>query len=354
MPRLPSALLAELSEALRESYLRSSQLDQFLITRLDRRFDDLASRHIPLKEAVTQIVIKAHDQGWIGDLVRKAAEDRPQNSTLARVLAALPDLEPARTPALGRSHIDRPSLLCGRAPQWNEVCQMAPVRRHQLLLVPGGRGQEPMHFRDRIQVWLTPDPLRAMVTVHWPTPPQSLAEMIDALATALGELGTSGADLRQIVQARLAYQNLVLLHPCITEGFAQPHFIEYYTTWLPAALPERGTGSLKCVQPIEWPVRERSAGLLGRLFGSRSSEARDSALGLMRTLKERQAALLRVLDVDELANLDRRELEQFLEDSEFTIEHQRLLLSRLLGGPQVPGFLFNTIDDYWRSIGGQP
>lgn len=352
MPRIPSALLAELSDALRESYLRASQLDQFLLTRLDRRFDDLTSRYIPLKEAVTEVVTRAHDQGWLRDLVQKAAEDRPQNDTFTRVLAALPDLAPASLPALGRSHIDRPSLLCGRALQWNEVCQMAPVRRHQVLLVPGGRGQDPMHFRDRIQVWLTPDPSRAMLTVHWPTPPKSLAEMLEALAASLGELGKTEADLRQVLQARLAYQNLVLLHPCITDGFDQPHFLEYYTAWLPAAVPERGTASLKCVQPIEWPVRARS-GLIGRLFGGSGSSARTGALQFMAALKARQAAALRVLDVDELADLEPREIEQFLEDSEFTVEHQRILLSQLLGGPQVPGYLFKTIDDYWRSIGGQ-
>ena len=42
--------------------------------------------------------------------------------------------------------IDRPSLLCGRAPQWNEVCGCAPVRGHQVILVPAARGQEPLHL----------------------------------------------------------------------------------------------------------------------------------------------------------------------------------------------------------------
>lgn len=352
MPRFTSAVVVELSEALHACYLRSSQLDEFLQTRLNQRFDDLASRYIPLKESISEIAQKANDQGWIADLIRAAAADRPQNDTLRRLLAALPDLENVVGPVPGRSHIDRPSLLCGRAPQWNEICQCAPAQVHQVLIVPGARGQDPLHFRDRVQVWLTPDPSRTMVAVHWQTPPESLDEMIEALA---GALDTSADGIGEALTGRLAYQNLVLLHPCIAADFSAAQFMDYYTTWLPTLLPARGTGALKCIQPLEWSIRD-GGGLLARLLGRtrERAEGRDEAIGLLTALKKRQHGLLRIIDVDELLNLEERELQQFLEGSEFPVDHQPLLLDQLLGGPQVSGYMFKTIDDYWRNIGGHP
>jgi hypothetical protein len=351
MSRLTPAIIAELSRALSSAYLSVTQVDEFLRTKLDRRYNNLASRLIPLDDAIYQIVLKAHEQGWVADLVRKAAEDRPRNATLRRLCDAVPNLDPAKMPVLGRSVIDRPSLLCGRASQWNDVCLSAPTRIHQVMLVPGGRGQEPMHFRDRVRVWLTPDPARAMVAVDWPTPPKSLDEMLEALALAMQ---TGVAALAQTLRERLAYQNLVLLHPCIFEGFSQPHFVDYYTGWIPAALSQRTAGVLKCIQPVEWSIAERQGGFLSRLLSRerRVSDARGGALALITTLREKQVQPLRILDVDELLNLQRRELEQFLEGSEFSVEHQKVLLSQLLGGPQIPGYMFKTIDDYWKNVGG--
>ena len=351
MSRLMSDTLVELSTALRASYLSASQLNEFLRTKLDRRFDDLSSRYIPLTDSISEIVQKAHEQGWLADLVREAAEDRPKNTKFLKLLESLPDLDPLTTPTLGRSQVDRPSLLCGRAAQWLEVCQVAPARLHHVILVPGGRGQDPLHFRERVQVWLTPDPSRKMVSVRWQTPPKSLPEMIDALAVALQ---TTGEGVTQALKGKLAHQNVVLLHPCIEEGFAQAHFIEYYTKWLPGVLAQRTAGALKCLQPIEWPIREQATGLLSRLLSRSgdSSPERAGAFELIAALKGKQDPLVRIIDVDELVNLEKSELEQFMEGSEFTADHQRILLSKLLGGPSVPGFMFKTIDDYWKNIGG--
>ncbi len=347
-----SAFLVDLSQALRASYLSASQVNEFLRTKLDRRFDDLSSRYIPLTDSISDIVQKAYEQGWIGDLVRKAAEDRPKNATFRKLLESLPDLDPHSTPSLGRSQVDRPSLLCGRAPQWLEVCQVAPARLHHVIFVPGGTGQDPLHFRERVQVYLTPDPSRTMLSIRWPTPPKSLDEMVDALAITLE---TTVDGVPQALREQLAHRNVVLLHPVIDEGFTQNHFIEYYTKWLPAVLSQRTAGVLKCLQPVEWPVREQSAGILGRLFSraSGSSAERAGAMGMIATLKEKQDPLVRIIDVDELLNLEKRELEQFLEGSEFTPDHQRKLLDKLLGGPDAPGYMFKTIDDYWKNVGAQ-
>ena len=350
MAPLTSTVLADLTKALRDSYLSASQVNEFLRTKLDRRFDDLSSRYVPLTQSLSDIVQKAHEQGWIADLIREAAADRPQNATLRGLCDLLPVLEARVARVVARSVIDRPSLLCGRAPQWNEVCGCAPVRGHQVILVPAARGQEPLHFRDRIQVWLTPDPSRAMVMVHWRTPPASLEEMCDALAIALD---TTVDGVGQCLQEKLAYQNLVLLHPCIIQGFDQPFFTDYYTKWLPARLSQKTAGSLKVVQPLEWPLQDHRRGLLSRLLPfDRGSEARDTAHQLMAELRKQQAPGFRILDVDELVNLERRELEQFLEGSEFPPDHQRILLEQLLGGPQITGYMFKTIDDYWKNMGG--
>ena len=351
MPTPTSTVLAELSSALRASYISVPQLNEFLRTKLDRRFDDLTSRYIPLSEAISEIVRKAHEQGWLADLVREAAEDRPKNVAFRKLHEALPALGPADLATPARSQIDRPSLLCGRAIQWQEVCQCAPARVHQTLLVPGGRGQEPLHFRERIQVWLTPDPSRTMLAVHWKTLPTSLDEMIDALAIALGT-GMAGA--ANALRDKLAFKNLVLLHPSITDGFERRHFVDYYTKWLPEVLANRTNGALKCIQPLEWPIREAPGGLLRRwlAMGGASSEERNSAMGLVGALKSHQHECFRIIDVDELTNLEKPELEQFLEGSEFPVKDQQILLGQLLGGPQVPGYMFKTIDDYWKNLGG--
>jgi hypothetical protein len=325
------------------------QLDEFLRTKLDRRVDDLTSRYIPLTDSISEVVQKAQAQGWVAELVRQAAGDRPQNAALATLMARLPALgsQPAPNPA--RSQNDRPSLLCGRGVQWNEVCQCAPVRLHQVILVAGGRGQDALHFRDRVQTWLTPDPSRTILVVHWQTPPASLGEMIEALGVAF----TAPADmLPQAVGRKLAHQNLVLLHPCLLRGFGQDHIVRYYTEFIPGLLAQQQVeGRLKCLQPVEWPLSSQG-GFLSRFLsrGEEAREGRDGALRLMAALRAKQAANVRVLDVDELQNLERKEIEQFLESSEFPPEHQALLLEQLTGGPQVPGFMFKTIDEYWRGL----
>lgn len=354
MPRLPAPALLELINALRDSYVSATLLNQFLRTKLDRRFDDLSSRYIPLGESIAEIVHKANEQGWVGDLVREAAEDRSQNPTLKRLFETMPAGDPIPPPSLGKSLIDRPSLLCGRATQWNEVCQCAPVRIHQVILVPAARGQEPMHFRDRIQVWLTPDPSRDMVVVDWETPPKSLDEMIEALNRALR--GAAASDAPKKLREKLAYQNLVLLHPNIIEGFNSAHFVDYYTKWLPEAVAQQTSGTLKCVQPIEWPFQERPKTLLSRLLpfgGDDSAPGRSAAVTLMADLRAGQRPNMRIIDVDELANLEAREIQQFLEGSEFPPDHQRILLGQLTTGPRITGYMFKTIDDYWKNLEGR-
>lgn len=344
-----ATVVVELISALKASYIRPAHLEEFLWTRLDKRFDDFTSREKPLGVNITEIVRQAHDQGWLCDLIREAAEHRPKNAALQQLLSRLPELDCGAKPVPARSQIDRPSLLCGRALQWQKVSQCAPMHLHQTLLVPGGLGQEPLHFRERVQVFLTPDPLRAILTIHWKTIPASLNEMVEALAIALGSTaeGVAGA-----LRDRLATQNLVLLHPRINENFEKPHFIDYYTRWLPDALASKTGGVVKCIQPLEWAVRERSGGLLRRFFGGGKTRERERALGLIRDLKSLQHERMRILDVNELLNLEEKEIDEFLEVSEFPIETQKFLRKELLEGPEDPAFIFKRIDDEWKDLGG--
>jgi hypothetical protein len=351
MSRLSSTAVAALAKALSEAYRSAPELDMLLHRLGGRRFDDLTSKYVPLSTNAWEIATKAQEQGWSFELLRAALEHKPGSPALRAlaneqpVEAAIADVSRQRSP------IDRPSLLCGRGAQWNHVCQCAPTRLHQVILVPGGRGQDPVHFRDRVQVWLAPDPLRSMVAVHWPSPPTRLDALLEPLALALQ---TDLKNLERTIAERLAHRNLILLHSCLSTNFAAKHFTEYYTEWWPKVVGAAQTPfHVKCVQPVEWPIVPEGRSLWRRLWPGEepASEAEADARTLIEALAKYQGTM-RIVTVDELINLEEREIHQFLETSEFKPEQQQFLASQLSGGPQVPAFQFKTIDDYWREVSG--
>ncbi len=353
MSRLSATAVAALAKALSEAYRSAPELDMLLHTRLNgRRFDDLTSKYLPLATNAWEIATKAQEQGWSGELLRAALDDRPKNSALRALADQVPAADANDVEASPqRNPIDRPSLLCGRGDQWNLVCQCAPSRIHQVILVPGGRGQDPVHFRDRVQTWLPPDPTRSMVAVHWPSPPRRLEELLEALAFALQ---TDVKNLEQTIAERLAHRNLVLLHSCLATGFREKHFAQYYTEWWPAAIGSVKTPyHVKSVQPVEWPIIAAGRSLWRRLWPGEEpgSEEEADARTLIEALTK-HPSVMRVVAVDELTNLERKEIDQFLTTSEFKHEQQQLLAEQLTGGPQVPAFMFKTIDDYWREVNG--
>ena len=352
MSRLSSTAVAALAKALSEAYRSAPELDMLLHTRLNgRRFDDLTSKYLPLATNAWEIATKAQEQGWSGELLRAALEDKPGNPALRAMANEQPVDPTSGGVSIQRSPIDRPSLLCGRGDQWNHVCQCAPTRLHQVILVPGGRGQDPVHFRDRIQVWLAPDPLRSMVSVHWPSPPTRLDALLEALALAFQ---TDLKNLERTIAERLAHRNLILLHSCLSTDFAAKHFTEYYTEWWPKVVEAAATPyHVKCIQPVEWPIVAEGRSLWRRLWPGEepASEAEADARTLIEGLARYQGTM-RIVTVDELVNLESKEIEQFLQTSEFKPEQQKFLESQLSGGPQVPAFMFKTIDDYWREIRG--
>jgi hypothetical protein len=351
MGRLSSTAVAALAKALSEAYRSAPDLDMLLHSLDGRRFDDLTSKYLPLATNAWEIATKAQEQGWSAELLRQALEDKPNNRALRALADETPTDAVRSDVSLSRNPIDRPSLLCGRGDQWNHVCQCAPTRVHQVILVPGGRGQDPVHFRDRVQVWLAPEPTRSMVAVHWPSPPTRLDALLEPLALALQ---TDVRNLERTIVERLAHRNLVLLHSCLSTGFTAKHFTEYYTEWWPAAIGTAPTPfHVKCIQPVEWPIVAEGRSLWRRLWPGEepATEAESEARALIEGLSKKQGAM-RIVAVEELVNLEPREIKQFLEASEFRPEQQAFLASQLSGGPQVPAFMFKTIDDYWREVSG--
>ena len=351
MKVLHSQHVSLLADAIYDAFPNAGRLDELLrADRLEKRFDDLTSRAKPLRENCWDVASRAYDQGWALELVIAARDSQPDNPRLRELWALLPDGD--HLPLGARQRLDRPSLVCGRAPQWQTVCECAPAPRHQILIVAGELGQDALHFRDRIQVWLMPDPRRSIVAVHWPTRPVSRDAFLEALARALG---TDPPRVAAAILDRLTVQNLVLLHDCLTVNFEDPNLLAYYAEWLPSVIGSGPTRyNLKCVQPIEWPSEARAWRLLRRLGFDDDRRGRDGVLQFIKSLRERNSPALPVVDLDELAHLTEDEIRRFLRNSGLTDEQQRRMMEHVRGGPQQPASIFRTIDGYWYQVQAAP
>jgi hypothetical protein len=357
---LTSTHLGPLADALFDAFGSVNELDRLLHSLEPAKdLDAITSRAKSFKENAWEIVAKAFEEGWALPLLDAARAAQPDNPRLRALWDAIPE---QGTEVVGRvaKRPDRPSLLCGRTTQWGEICQMAPAGQHQVILVMGQAGQAPLHFRDRIHVWLATEPRRSMVAVHWPTRPASPGEFFEALGLALNvpkEQLTSDAIARasvaQAIAQRLAGQNLVLLHPGITLKFGDDKLIKYYTEWLPELVQTAPTaGKLKCVQPIEWPAAASKTFWQRLGFGGSATDpnSRQSALALIAALKSRQAAAVHVVEIDELIDLTDKDLRTFIENSGLTATQRKTLLTTIMGGSRVPATIFETIDANWNEV----
>jgi len=352
--RLTVADVDRLATALDHAFPGVVELEQLLQSEpLDKRFDDLTSRTLSLKKNALEIAGQAFDQGWALPLLTTALAAQPDNPQLRGLWDSLPDVAAEAMDAVSRRS-DRPSLLCGRAAQWNEVCQCAPARQHHVMLIMGGLGQDPLHFRDRIHTWLATDPTRSIVVVHWSTRPASrdayFADLADALQVTPSLLATTIAE-------RLVVRNLVLLHDCVTVKFDDEKLVQYYTEWLPDLLKGcPNVRKLKCVQPIEWPAASKPSALWRRLWRASEGDANsaESAALLIQKLQARQSESLPVVGLDELVDLTDAEIRAFLKTSGLTARQQEQMLKRLLDVPQVPATIFETIDANWNEVEAIP
>jgi phytoene/squalene synthetase len=106
------------------------------------------------------------------------------------------------------------------------------------------------------------------------------------------------------------------------------------------------------VQPVEWPINPLSSQpWWRRLLPDDEPVVETEARELIEHLTKESKGV-RIVAVDELLNLERQDIDQFLQASEFDDEQRQYLSGLLTGGPQVPVVIFKTIDDYWREVSG--
>ena len=239
----------------------------------------------------------------------------------------------------------RPSLRCNRAVQWSAVDELAVDQTNELILIPGCVGQAHDHFVERIQRLLRLDPPRSMVTVDWPTRPRSRDEYLEALGRALD---VAPASIAGEFAERLAYNNLLLLHPCIRARFADESVVKYYTEWLPDVVEQAHADmKLKCVQPIEFPAESPGRSLLSWLrVGTPPMDTRSDADALMTTLRLSTRAALRTIRLRDLADVTHDDLVEFSEFSGLTGTQRAWLLAQIEARHAVlPKDIFQTLDD---------
>lgn len=242
----------------------------------------------------------------------------------------------------------RPSLRCDRAIQWNALEQLALERASQIILLPGCVGQAHDHFIERIQRLLRLDPPRSMVTVDWPTRPRRREEFVEALGRALN---VAPDHVPNELGERLAYNNLLLLHPCIRARFVDQSLIEYYTAWLPELI-ERAHGGMhiKCVQPVEWPKDLAGMGQVLSWLGLKGrsvAEGRAEAEGLITKVRDGAPATLRAVRLRDLHDLTRDDLIEFCELMGLAGAQREWLLAQVESrASDTPQETFQALDDF--------
>jgi hypothetical protein len=242
----------------------------------------------------------------------------------------------------------RPSLKCDRTPQWTAIDDLATDGFNDLVLIPGVAGQDHEHFVQRIHWLLRTDPPRSMVRVDWPTRPAGRAEFLELLAESLR---AAPSTLEQEMAERLAFRNLVLLHPCVRARFVDEALVRYYTEWLPQLISGCRSGmNLKCVQPIEWPPESRSVGRLLTWFRLRRAtdlEGRPDAEKFIRVLSQSADPALRVVRLDDLQDITDRDLVTFSDLVGLTEKQRNWFISRIHSrNPTRAKDVFQAIDDY--------
>jgi hypothetical protein len=243
----------------------------------------------------------------------------------------------------------RPSLCCDRAVQWNAVEQICLERAGHVMLLPGCMGQAHDHFVERIQRLLRLDPPRSMVTIDWPTRPRRQDEFLEALARALGVAPEAVAGE---LGERLAYNNLLLLHPCIRARFVDQPLVQYYTEWLPELVGRaHGDMHVRCVQPVEWPREPGGVAQVLSWLGLKErpaeTEGRAEAEALIEKVKDGAPPTLRAIRLRDLADLTQDDLVEFCELVRLTQAQRAWLLARVASRrASDPCDIFQALDDF--------
>ncbi len=262
----------------------------------------------------------------------------------AAPLARPAGIDPPPPPAF------RPSLRCNRALQWTTLDSLAIDPMSDLVLVTGVAGQGHEHFVERIHQMLRTDPRRSIVLVKWPSRPQTAEEFFAYLA---GALDVPRSALSQALADRLAYTNVVLLHPCVRAMFLDDPVVKYYTEWLPALVRDHAAPMhLKCVQPIEWPDEGAIDRVLGwlRLRPPAIPDGRPQAERLIHLVSTSAARALRVVRLHDFEGITDDDLKQFCRLVNLDERQGAWLLARIAERrPQHAADVFTAIDDYLPS-----
>jgi hypothetical protein len=216
----------------------------------------------------------------------------------------------------------------------------------QVILFAGSVGQAHDHFVERIQWLLRLDPPRSMVVVDWPSRPRNRDEFFEALALALN---THPSSIAAEMAERLAYHNLVLLHPCIRARFVDDALVKYYCEWLPEALEQTSADKhVKCVQPIEFEAESLAVSLLSWLrLRRRSPSARSDAERLISRLKTAGRPVLRTMRLRNLSNLTPEDLRDFCDLCDLDEAQRTWLLEQVAGRrASLPADVFKALDDF--------
>jgi len=221
------------------------------------------------------------------------------------------------------------SLQCDRGPQWADVRDAEPDDSHDVLIVPGAAGQAHDHFSRRIRETLTAPPTREIISVTWRQRPASKAEFLAALARSLDVLPSS---LEREMAERMDDTNLIVLHPCLRSTFVDGALISYYTEWLPELLSVvKPTRSLKCVQPVEWPVEESAVGtvLTWLRFKPSSQEGKSEAETFITRVQHEVPAAMRCMRLRDLAEITDEDVDEFCQKERLTGTKKTFLIASI-------------------------
>jgi hypothetical protein len=240
------------------------------------------------------------------------------------------------------------SLRCNRAVQWNAVFEVVPEQSHDIMFVPGVVGQAHDHFSRRVREMLSPVPPRSIVSVHWRKRPCTRDEFYAALAD---DLRVSPEWLPREIAERMSDSNLVLIHPCVRTWYSNPVLVSYYTDWLPQLIQQTNPRmSLKCVQPVEWPPEEgvlAKALALFRLRTAASEDGRPEAEKFMSAVQSSVAPAVRVIRLQDLADISDKDLEEFCQIERLTAPQKAWFLSRIKSRhPKTSQEIFDAIDAF--------
>jgi len=242
--------------------------------------------------------------------------------------------------------LSKESLRCDRAVQWHGLFEVAPEKSHDVVFVPGEVGQAHDHFCDRVREMLITVPARSIVSVHWRKRPCTRGEFYEALAD---DMGVSTEWLPREIAERMVDSNLVLIHPCLRTRYVDPAIISYYVEWLPELIRQAAPRqSVKCVQPVEWPLPSGVVASVLMLFRLRSAAVEDGyaeAAKFIDLIQAGVAPALRAVRLQDLADVSEKDLEEFCQLENLTPPQKVWFLAQIKArAPRTSAEMFSTID----------